>query len=341
MEKRTKLPCRKRFIRWGIVFGLGAVILTACPGKTEKSTAPPEKITIAYSTAPNAVLFHIAYIKGFFSAEGLHVIPQAHEFGKLALDSLIEGKADLATQSDTVFMFAVTAGKQICSIAMISTSNRATAIVARKDRGIAGALDLKGKKIGVPRGTTGEFFLDSFLSTERISRQEVEIIDLRPNDMTDALLQKRVDAVSVWNPALKKIQKELGEKGIVFYDETLYSDIFCVAARQEFVKKNPEAVKRVLRAFIRAETFVKQNPDESCLLVAEFVKTDKALLDEIWHLYDFKVTLEQSLLVSLEDQTRWAQRNKLTSGTEMLNYLEFIYIDGLRSVNPEAVKIIR
>ena len=338
---RDKLHCPKRLFRWAVIFGLGAVLLTACQGKIERSTAPPEKITIAYSASPHAALFHIAYLKGFFPVEGLEVTPQPHEFGRLALHSLVEGKADLATQADTVFMFAVQNGKKICTIGTLSTSTRATAIIARKDRGITEPPDLKGKKIGVPRGTTGEFFLDSFLSTQGISRKEVEIIDLKPSDMTAAILREEVDAVAIWNPVLKQMEKKLAENGTVFYNDTLYSDIFCVAAWQEFVKKNPETVKKALRAFIRAETFVKQNPEESRRLVAEFIKTDRILLDEIWALFNFKITLDQSLLVGLEDQTRWAQGKKLTSTTEMPNYLDFIYVDGLRSVKPDAVKIIR
>ena len=183
--------------------------------------------------------------------------------------------------------------------------------------------------------------MDSFLSTRGIGRKEVKIIDMKPNEMPDALIKGKVDAVSTWNPTLKHLQKGLGDNGLIMYDETIYSETFCVAAWQEFIKKHPEAIKKVLRALIRAETFVKQNPEESRRLVAEFIKTDKALLDEIWDSYDFRVTLDQSLLVSLEDQTRWALKNRLTGGTDMPNYLDFIYFDGLRSVKPEAVRIIR
>ena len=321
---------------------VAAVFVCSGTGCTRQEQAgPPEKITIAYSSIPHTALFHIAFAKGFFSAEGLDVTAQPHEFGKLALNSLLEGKADLATPADTPIMFAVTGGKSIYVIAMIATSNKATAIIARKDRGIIVPSDLRGKRIGIVRRTTAEFFMDSFLSTRGIDRKEVKVVDLTPNEMPNALARGRVDAVSTWNPVLKNAQKALGDNAIVFYDENIYSDIFCIAAWQEFVKKHPEAVRKVLRALIRAEAFMKQNHEESRRLIAEFIKVDETILDELWNSFDFRVTLDQTLVVSLEDQTRWALRNKLIDGTAMPNYLDFIYFDGLNSVKPEAVKIIR
>ncbi len=312
---------------------------TAC--NRQEQAGPPEKITIAYATIPHAALFHIALAKGFFSAEGLDVTPQSHEFGKVSLDSVLEGKADLATAADTPIMFAVTGGKSIYTIATIATSNKSMAIVARKDRGISGPSELRGKKIGVSRGTAAEFFMDSFLSTRGIDRKEVKVIDLNPHEMLDALTKERVDAVSVWDPTLTNIERVLKDHAIVFYDDTIYSDIFCIAARQEFVKKHPEAVRKVLRALIRAEYFMKQNKEESLRIIAEATKTDKEFLGEILKSFDFRVTLDQPLVVSLEDQTRWAQQSKLTGGSAMPNYLNFIYFDGLQSVKPEAVRIIR
>src|SRR3990172_690307 len=168
----------RRFPGWMILFGLFVLALTACQKEPEKSAGPPEKITIAYSPVPHTSLVHIAFTKGFFTAEGLEVTPQPHEFGKLALRSLLEGKAEFAIPADTPIMFAIMEGKKLYTIAVIATSNKSTAIVARKDRGIAGPTDLKGKKIGVPLGTTAEFFMDSFLATCGIDKKDVKIIHL-------------------------------------------------------------------------------------------------------------------------------------------------------------------
>jgi sulfonate transport system substrate-binding protein len=326
------------------IFVLTAVVLlaltvTGC--QPQKQAEPPEKITIAYSTTGNSILVSIAFAKDYFAQEGLEAAPQPHAFGKLSLQSVIDGKADIATVGDTPIVFAVMGGKKITTLAVTQTSNRNEAIVARQDRGIAKPSDLKGKKIGLTMGTTGHFFANSFLIAHGIDIKQVRIIDLKPDDMAEALATRKVDAVSVWNPILIQLKKKLGSKGIMFFGESIYTENFCVVAGQEYVKKNPEAIKKFLRALLKAEAFVQQHPEESRRLVADFIKMDKGILDETWDVYTFRVSLDQSLLVDLEDQTRWVMKNKLTVRRDMPNYLDFIYMDGLAAVKPEAVRIIR
>ena len=309
--------------------------------KSEKVVEPSEKITIAYSTASNAILMYIAFAKGFLAEEGLEATPQPHAFGKLALNAVLEGKADIATVADTPIVFAVMNGKKITTLAVIQTSNRDIAIVARRDRGIEKPADLTGKNIGVPLGTNADFFLGALLLANSIERRQVTLIDIKPEEMAAALDSGKVDAVSTFNPTLKQLEQGLGKRGIVFYDEAIYTEAFCLAAKQEYVKKNPEAIKKVLRALIKAETFVKEYDEEARRLVAEFIKTDKKVLDEIWPIFTTRVTLNQALLVDFEAQTRWALKNKLTEGTSVPDYLDYIYFDGLQAVKPEAVRMIR
>jgi NitT/TauT family transport system substrate-binding protein len=309
-------------------------------GCQQQKTTLPEKITIAYSTASNAILVYIAFAKNYFKEEGLDATPQPHPFGKPALQSMLDGKADIATVGNTPTVLAIMNGREITTLAVIQTSNKNEAIVARRDRGIAKPADLKGKNIGLTLGTTGHFFVDSFLLVHDIDKKQVKIIDLKPDEMDAALITGKVDAVATWNPGLLQLKKKLGNSGIIFFGESLYTENFCVVAGQEYVKKNPAAIKKVLRALIKAETFVCEHPEESRRYVAEFIKADKALLDELWDIFTFRVVLDQALLVDFEDQTRWVIKNRLASGTDMPNYLDFIYIDGLEAVKPAAVRII-
>jgi ABC-type nitrate/sulfonate/bicarbonate transport system substrate-binding protein len=174
-----------------------------------------------------------------------------------------------------------------------------------------------------------------------IDREHVTFIDMKPDEMSEAIHTGKVDAVSTWNPTLKQVLKESGNNGIAFYGESFYTEFFCLASGQDYVLKHPEAVRKALRALIRAEAFVKQQPEEARRLVADFIQMDKAALDEIWDIFTFRVTLDQALLVDLEDQTRWVIKNGLTARKDMPDYLDFIYVDGLRSVKPDAVRIIR
>ena len=334
----------KSHSRFGTFFLLVLAVIAASGAgcqQREKQPGPPEKVTMAYSTAFNAVLVHIAFVNGYFTQEGLDAKLQAHAFGKLALQAVIEGRADVATVADTPVMFAIMDGKRIAILAAIQTSNRNEAIVARKGRGISEPSDLKGKRIGVTLGTTSDFFLDALLMAHGIDRTQVKIRDMAPNEMAAALSAGKIDAASAFNPVVTQLQNSLGNKGSTFYGETLYTETFFVTAGQDFVKERPEAVRKLLRALIKAEIFVREHPDEARRLVAEFLKADKPILDKVWDVYNFEVTLNQALIVDLEDQTRWAMKYRLTANKVMPNYLDFIHVDGLRAVKPGAVDIIQ
>jgi ABC-type nitrate/sulfonate/bicarbonate transport system substrate-binding protein len=86
--------CRGIFVF--VLIGMLMCLDAGCRAKQHPS-GPPEKITLAYVMNTGAVLVHISFIKGYFTEEGLDVMPQPHSFGKVALQSVLDGKADLAT----------------------------------------------------------------------------------------------------------------------------------------------------------------------------------------------------------------------------------------------------
>jgi ABC-type nitrate/sulfonate/bicarbonate transport system substrate-binding protein len=164
---------------------------------------------------------------------------------------------------------------------------------------------------------------------------------MKPEAMADALMARTIDAVSTWNYPLTRIKRQLGTNATILFDREIYTETYNVAAQQAYVGKNPETVKHFLRAMIKAENFVANNEDEAQSIMSLNTKTDKDLVREVWSAFNYRVVLDQRLLVTLEDESRWAMKNKLTDQTVMPNYSDFIYPDALRAVKPEAVRINR
>jgi NitT/TauT family transport system substrate-binding protein len=307
----------------------------------QRSTEPHQKITFSYTYQPQSTLAHVATANGYFKEEGLDVQTLMRNFGKEALQTVLENKADFATVAETPVMFSGLKGDKIVVIANIESSATNNAVVARKTAGINAPGDLKEKRVGFTPGTTSDFFLDSFLTANGLTRRDIQPVALKPDEMQDAMTAKNVDAVSTWNYPLTLIAQKLGSDGIVFYDRQIYTETFNIAARQDFVKAKPEAVKGFLRALLKAETFVAKNPDEAQAIMAVATKIDKSLIRDVWNAFNYRVVLDQKLLLTLEDEARWAIKNKLTDKTAMPDYASYIHSDSLRAVRPEAVSINR
>ena len=308
---------------------------------TQSDADSRQKLTFAFTNQPQSTLAHVAMAKGFFAAEGLDVQPLLQTHGKAALQAVIENKADFATVAETPVMFSILKGDKIFVVANIEASTENNAVVARKDAGIATPGDLKGKRIGFTPGTTSDFFLDSFLTANGLTRQDIQPITLKPDEMQDAMMAKIVDAVSTLNYPLTLIKQAIGSNGLCFYDRQIYTATFNIAAQQEFVRNNPETVERLLRALIKAEDFVAKNPDDAQTIMSMATKIDKGLIRDIWSIFSYKVVLDQTLIITLEDETRWAMKNKLTDKTVMPDYTSYVYLEGLKAVKPRSIMMNR
>ena len=322
------------------------VLLTGCqPTAPENvSQKPPallKKITIAYTTQPQSTLLHAAVAKGFFADEGLDVQASIHPFGKAALQMVLENKADLAAAAETPFMFSVLKGEKLFVIANIEQTTTNNAIVARRDAGISEKGELAGKRIGFTPGTTGEFFLDSMLTVKGIARADIQSVPLKPDEMLDAILTKKVDAVSTWNYPLTLIKQQLGANGVMFFDKQIYTETFNMLAQQKFVNENPDTIKSFLRAMVKAEDFVAQHTDEAQAIHSKATSTDINLVRTVWGEFNYHINLDQTLLITLEDETRWAIKNKLTDQTVMPDYRNSIHFESLKAVKPDVVTISR
>jgi len=305
------------------------------------AAGPGDRITLAYTVQPQSTLVNVAAAKGFFAAEGLQVTPIIHSYGKACLQEVVDGKADFATVAETPFMFSVLKGEKITVIANIEASTMNNAVVARRDAGISEPAHLRGKRVAFTPGTTSEVFMDAILLAIGLPRAGIHGVPMPPDEMERALVEGRVDAACTWNYPLAIIKRRLGANGILIYDREVFTETFNIAAQQAFVRRNPAAVERLLRALIRAEGFVKEHPEEAQAIVAKATGTATDLVREVWNSFRYRVLLDQTLLITLEDETRWAMNNNLADRKAMPDYRDYIHLDSLRSVRPEAVRFTR
>ena len=307
----------------------------------EKYTGPVEKVTMGISaTSLLPSLVHIAKEKGYFLEEGIDMEIEGYSAGKLALEATLEGKTDMATVADMPIAFIGLERNDFAIFATIVDSAQHVKALARKDRNIDTPHDLIGKKVATTIGTSAHFFMVTFFALNLLDFSDVEVVDLKPNEMVEAIVNGDVDAIFTWEPNILNCQKILADNAVILPSMVGYMVTFNLVSRKDFIESNPELIKRIIKSLAKAEEFVTNNREESIGIVASCLKIERESMNELWNDYKFRLSLPQSLLVTMEDQARWAIQNNLTDATEVPNYLDHIYIDALLEVRPEVVGII-
>ena len=302
--------------------------------------AAPERVVIATIVYAGSCPVIAAQAKGYFTSEGIQAAIPAYTSGKASLDAVLAGQADLGLVADLPVMFAVMDHRPLSVVATVAKTENDHGIVGRKDRGVTSPANLQGKRIGVAVGTSAHFVLDVLLTRYQLSARDVIVRDLKPEALSRALAMDELDVASTWEPNLGKLQSQLGGNGTTFVIGDIYKMSTNLVGTQAYVASHEKTLEKVLRAMMHGARFCEESPNEARELVAASVKVDAADLKASWSDNRFHVTLDQSLLLELEDETRWAVKNRLTGRADMPNYLGHLHLDTLQAVAPAAVTVI-
>ena len=309
--------------------------------EAQKPKGEIRKVTLGLSaTSLLPALVHIASKKGYFQEEGIDLEIEGYPTGKDALEATLAGEVDIGTVADVPLVLNSFERNDFNIFATIVDSANHVKILGRKDRGINNLQDLLGKKIATTIGTTAHFFMDEVFVFGDMDYTDIELINRRPKEMTEAIVEGEVDAIFTWEPNITNAKKALGENGVVLSNDVGYRATFNLVAMKSFINAAPEVISGVLRGLIKAEDFMLENREESIDIVASYLKTKPTLIASLSNQYIFRVSLSQAFLYILENEARWAVENKLTEITDIPNYLDYLYIDSLDEIKPSAVSII-
>jgi NitT/TauT family transport system substrate-binding protein len=143
--------------------------------------------------------------------------------------------------------------------------------VVRNDAGINSVEDLAGKKFASPQlGNTQDVALRAYLMSHGHQTKEnggtVEILPAKNADIVTLMLKKDIDGAWVPEPWGAKLVKEANCR--IFLDERdLSPDGKFVTAHiivnTEFLKKHPDAVKKLLRAHVDETIWINEHKEEA------------------------------------------------------------------------------
>ncbi len=291
--------------------------------------------TFLESVAPGFV----AEDQHFFTNNGLNVTLKYYDVGLNAVNDMQKGEVDMAWCAEYILVGKALGNQNIQTIGSVAKTDFAS-IVARKDRGIENISDLSGKRVGVVRGTVMEFYLGRFLELNGLTISEVTLVNITLAQSANMVINGDVDAVVSFPPYVETARQQIGDDAVVWAvqgKQMLYGLITC---RADWLTQNQELVKRFLKSMSQTEDYMIQHPNEAKDIVQKKMNYTDDYMTTVWARNEFSLSLDQSLVVAMENEGRWMIKNNLTNQTLVPNFINYIYLEGLNSVKPESVDII-
>src|SRR6266576_2911606 len=212
---------------------------------------------------PNAG-FAAAVAEGYYKDAGLDVmLVQGNGSGNTA-QLVANGRAQLAYADAVAVSQLIAKGAPMKIVATIYQSNP-NAVMALKKTGIKSVADLKGKKVGVPSASSQTTMLPLLLKSNNLKESDINMIDMPVASMVPALLQGQVDAVLGSIDAYQIQAESQGAELDVyrFADYGVPTVSTSIFASNDYLKSNPDVVKKFVAASLKGWSFALDHPDQA------------------------------------------------------------------------------
>lgn len=283
----------------------------------------------------------VAKEKNMFAKYGVKPVFVDCVGGNRCMQELVDGKVDIATASELPFMFAVHESKPIGLVATFVNNKDDMKFLVRKSAVPKGIKSLAGKRIGYVAKASSHYFMDVFLLYHGLDPRTIVPVAMRADELAPALAKGQVDAISVWEPWGQVALEMGGSKVEVVPSPRLYSQSFNLLVGNDYRVVESKRITAVLMALDEAIQFIKKNPDEAMRILARDAGISLEITQAVWSSYRFDLSLQQSLLTTLQGQARWAKREGHVASTNPdPEFLNFIDSSLLKKFKPSAVDFV-
>lgn len=290
-----------------------------------------DTVRIAVPPSPMSLPFYVAIERKFFEKYQIKPVLVECSSGQECVRALGKGQADLASSSELPVMFAAFDNHPISVLATLVTNKDDLKFLVSRHSIEQGQLNLHGKRIAYVPKSASHYYMDTFLMFKGVDTRDVVKVPMDAAVLTKALLQGRVDAIAIWEPLAEQALQLGGGEIVQVGAPRLYTQTHNVSVRNQFKTKNSAQVRGALKALDEAIDYIRDYPSRAQALLLRKNLASQEHIRKNWNHYTFRMTLQQSLVTSLQGQARWAKReghvgNSLVKEPEYLNYIDASFL---------------
>jgi len=291
------------------------------------------KMTIATGVDPVFSAYYVAQQEGLFKKHGLDVRINTGPSGSAMVAFLVNGQIESAFGSEIAGVANHNLDPNVVVVAQATRLVRWIAVVGRNIDTLDG---LKGKKVGIARGSGGEVFWLAMIDKLKLNPADYTVVNVEAPEMVAALERGNIDAYAVWEPWVTRGLGAVKNTKVLRDQEGILEQGVYIYMNKGWIQKNPGPAEAFLRALIEATDLINRDRKRAAKDVSDFLKNlDPPLVEQLMTklrfemvLDDFTVNLFHLAEAQLKGQGKLAKP---------LDYGTFIYPDLMKKVLPAKV----
>ncbi|MBS7543879.1 ABC transporter substrate-binding protein [Ancylobacter oerskovii] len=271
----------------------------------------PVPVKVAYgSVGYTWAVPYVAEAGGYWKDQNVDLTTASFDSGRDAMQALLTGAADFSASTDTPLVFAALNGLKPLAVVNYSRYSRDMRIAVRSDAGIdpKNPASLKGRRIGTPVGTSGQYLLAKYLELAGLKPQDVTVVNVAPGNLATTLARGDIDGFAWSSQAVAVADKQTGGKVVeMTLDgiEPYFQSHQLFLTTDKVLKEKPEVVTAAIKALYAAENRINSDPNWPNL-IAERIKTPPEQIRQATSTFVFKLGFDQRFLDDLVSEANWA-----------------------------------
>jgi NitT/TauT family transport system substrate-binding protein len=249
--------------------------LPACGSDDEAGAGGTTKVTFGYIGDFNGTsLLAVADGQKLWAKHGIEVTTKVFTNGPVQIQALGAGDLDFGYIGPGAFWLPASGRAKVVAINTLGNADR---VIAQP--GITSIAQLKGKKVAVPEGTSGDMILSLALKSAGLTNDDIERVPMEAATVVSAFASGQVDAAGIWYPLISTIKAK--KPGLVelaknedFTSTVSFPNAF--VAGNDVVAKKADTVTKVVQVLREANDYRAAHPTETIAATATMLKLDVA-----------------------------------------------------------------